>query len=165
MQPRKRYYCIGIKRKDKFTPDPYIRVKPLFETGENIEFDYLPPTNYDVKTVEKHKADFKNQTKKFYTYSGQKKECFAWTTRVPLLIKQHPVLEISPTKYAQFNTYCAILTPETHELLQGFQSGYTSGFSFTRRIAMVGNSWHVSTIAEIFKLIFINENKERKEKE
>jgi len=136
MQPRKRYYCIGSKKSK-----PQIKVSQVCK--EEIEFNYLPPTNFDLKQFEKHKEEKRNG----FTYSGQNWDKYAHTNRVGVLVKQHPVLEYT-------ENHIGILSAETHEQLQGFPVGYTAGFSFTRRIAMLGNSWHCGTIAEIFKQVF-----------
>jgi len=40
------------------------------------------------------------------------------------------------------------------EFLQGYFKDYTAGFSYSKRIDMLGNFWHVGTVAEIFRQIF-----------
>jgi DNA-cytosine methyltransferase len=244
VQPRKRFYMIGHKNKNM-----KIKINKIIDEWEiyrNMEFDYVPPTQYDIKQLLKNLDKI---TEKYYLHSrnammwdlsarknmptisckhpllevvkykhsgmGRKEGFYQPSNNIPSLIGKHPVMEIRGCKYrysgncsnefsglqkkiptmiaeepvvqiklynhslqkhGEFGTLCKtiptvvskhpiieidgqsfsmrIFSPEEHEFLQGFPIGYTDGFSFSRRIQMIGNSWHVGTVAEIFRQVF-----------
>jgi len=143
IQPRKRFYCVGVKR--KLNIRPYIHVRGICE--EKMKFSYLPPTAGDKRRLTKC-TEFIKEYKKF-TYSNTSvwRNLSNKTSNMLTLIAEHPILEVS-------KSFVGILDVETHEKLQGFPAGYTDGYSFSRRIQMIGNSWHVGTVAEIFRQMF-----------
>gem|GEM_PF-2937589 len=205
VQPRNRFYVIGNKKKNiRIKVDRIINEREIYKS---MKFEYVPPTDYDIKLlrenidkikdivyvneksplfwrelggrkniptitsghsiVEINRYGYSRCPQKIgalsaamptcvsqkpilkYTYSGTKIEFEKnrLQKKLPVVIKKHPIMEIDGISMR-------ILPPEEHEFLQGFPIGYTAGFSKSRRIAMIGNSWHVGCVAEIFRQMF-----------